>query len=135
MTESYPMVYAKAMALYGTLEFAYLFLQGSKYMDAFQGIAKEPRNLVLYGFLAYVCIAYAMHELLLLPMYQGRIDNIPMRVIGMALLGYGIYNFTNKATLGEGFYGSALMIQDMAWGLVVFGAVAYVTQNFFIGSR
>jgi hypothetical protein len=134
MTPEYAMAYAKTMALYGAAEFLYLWMQGPKYMDALKEVSKEPRDIVLYGLLAYACIAYAAHELLLWPMYQGRVDNVPMRVLGLALLGYGIYNFTNKATLGAGFYGLDLMIQDMAWGLVAFGLIAYAFQNFFLGT-
>jgi len=134
MTSEYAVAYAKTMALYGALEFLYLWTQGPKYMDALKEISREPRNILLYGFLAYVCIAYSLHELLLYPMYQGRVESVAMRVVAMAACGYGIYNFTNKAILGEGFYSVELMIQDMAWGLVVFGCVAYAFQNFFISS-
>jgi uncharacterized membrane protein len=71
----------------------------------------------------YICLALGM-TLLVLTRARSPLDALALGTV-LGLVIYGVYDFTNYATLRD--WPVALVVVDVAWGGVLCGATAWIT--------
>ena len=119
--------------VYSVLEFTYLSLTSKIYKSHFAQIQRIPINkvnlqMLPYGILCYIVVFAVVWYFVIRDIFYGpknmKVSDIMTRATLLALAMYGVYNFTNAATLAN--YSTMVMIQDIIWGVLVVNATALV---------
>ncbi len=85
----------------------------------------------LYAILAYITLAIGLYTFVIYPSIKYKY-NITKSILLGALLGfviYGLYNFTNKATIKK--YGTYETLIDTMWGIIAFTIFTYIFISIF----
>lgn len=115
-----------AIALYSVIEYAYLSTSKNTYISMYQRLLKDPKHTVkwgVYALLAYAAIVLGMNELIFAYVPGATYGQSAMRGAIVGAVMYGLYNFTNKATLGDGWE-ECVLWQDTLYGTWVMATVA-----------
>lgn len=114
---------------YGTIEFAYLRAMYPLYLGNIRRVLGDARadfTFDMYAVLAYACILLATYYLLF-PHITPETSYLEAAqkgvMLGLAM--YGVYNFTNRATLGER-WDTRLMWIDLTYGVFIMTLIAVV---------
>lgn len=116
------------LALYALLEYAYLSNTKDAYIEVYRAMLRDPSHTIQldsYALLAYASLYIAMSEFIF-PYVKtpGVTYGDALRrgaIVGLVI--YGVYNFTNRATLGKAFE-EGLLWQDLSWGVSIMAIVA-----------
>lgn len=99
-----------------------LYINKDMYFDAFKKINKKksPKGLRVYisAFIAYFLLAFGIY-------YFSVKQNSSFNGLILGLVIYGIYNYTNYATIRK--YPLQLTLIDTAWGAILCGIVGYLS--------
>ena len=106
-----------------------LYINRNMYNTQFHKINNSPlildSNFLIYCLITYLLVTYILFYFII---YNKDIISIADAAI-LGILIYGIYNFTNKATIPKwGLYES---IVDTSWGGLLFAIVTVITSFIF----
>lgn len=90
---------------------------------------KLDKIQILYAILCYILLAVGLYWFVIYPSIVNKYSNKRILLTGgfLGLLIYGVYNFTNKATITK--YGTYEPIFDTLWGTVAFALFSYILVN------
>lgn len=127
-----------ALVSYSIIETLYLSYTKSLYFDMFQKLTHSPRWIRVslpHALAAYAIIVFGFVTLLFMPIWNnGKHDQMTYVDAGLkgfclGLVMYGVYNFTNRATLGPS-WSSSVMWMDLMYGVFVVTATALIFKSF-----
>lgn len=109
------------------------FFNNNMYKRQFKRIngndSKIDKVQLLYAILCYILLSIGLYVFVIYPSVKNKYSNKKILLNG-ALLGlviYGVYNFTNKATITK--YGTYEPIVDTLWGVIAFTLFSYILVN------
>jgi uncharacterized membrane protein len=107
------------------------YLNRNLYISQFKSINKRDlkmnNSMLLSGCLAYILMSVGLYKFVIYPSLKWKLtlNEIITRSLLLGLVIYGIYNFTNKATIYN--YNYYTVIIDTIWGSILFTITALLS--------
>lgn len=116
-----------ALILFLTIDTPYLiFVAGNYYKNLIEDIQKSPFQVKYFGALmAYIIMGLAVKYLIIEKSKNEK--DVIFNAALVALVGYGLYDFTNYATFTN--WTLEASIRDLLWGITLFVIVSYLTYK------
>ena len=120
--------YAYIVVIMTVIDVAWLTFRGDYFRKLFQSVQGSPLQfrtapaVLVYGVVMPLLVYFGAVE------PATSVGNAALRGAVTGLLAYGLYDLTNYATLTK--YTLEMTITDIAWGTVLFAAVAAATYYF-----
>lgn len=114
------------------------YLNRNLYLNQFRQINQKDLKLdglmLFYAILSYLLLSIALYIFIIYPYllsikskYKKNNLNILLNSFILGLVIYGVYNFTNKATLYK--YNNKTAIIDSLWGSILFTLTTFIIIN------
>ena len=116
-----------ALILFLIIDTPYLiFVAGNYYKNLIEKIQKSPFKIKYFGaFMAYIIMGIAVKYLIL--DHSKNEKDVIINAALVALVGYGLYDFTNYATFTN--WTLEASIKDILWGILLFTVVSCLTYK------
>ena len=115
--------FLKTYALFLLIDIVYLsVLRGSFMKQYFSKFGGYHEHIMVYGAIAWALLAFGLEYFVI-----SQTNNKYQSFIKGALLGlviYGVYDFTNMATIKR--WTTGFVVQDVLWGVILCGSIAYI---------
>lgn len=109
------------------------YLNRSMYIKQFKKIngtdLKLNNSMIFAGFITYLLMTIGLYKFIIYPSlkWKLKLNEIIYRSILFGIVIYGIYNFTNKATIYKYDYSTAII--DTLWGSILFTIISLLSIN------
>lgn len=117
-----------ALFLFLVIDIPYLlFIGGNHYRLLIQQIQGSPLVVKYLGaFITYILMGLAVRYLVL--ENSRTVQDVLFYSFMTGLVAYGIYDFTNYATLTKWSFTDS--VRDLIWGIILFMTVSYLTYQY-----
>ena len=117
--------FIKTYALFLIIDIAYLgFLRGNAMKNYFSKFGGYHKNIMVYGAIAWALLAFGV-EYFAIGQSNSKYQAFTKGAL-MGLVIYGIYDFTNMATIKG--WTHQFIFQDVLWGTLLCGTIAYIRK-------
>lgn len=122
------LTFIKTLASLLIIDLLYLaVLNGDYYRDYFKRFGGYSEHLKIYGFVAWFLIALGVHVFAVKSSTTSREALLKGMLLGLIV--YGVYDFTNLATMK--FFTFDFAIADVIWGTILCGTLSWISFNYF----